>query len=37
MEVIAFAGNLKTGKNYVAEKLFIPLLPKKKYNSYGIC
>lgn len=29
MEVIAFAGNLKTGKNYVAENIFIPLLPKK--------
>ena len=29
MEIYAFAGNLKTGKNYVAEKLFIPLLPLK--------
>lgn len=29
MEIIAFAGNLKTGKNYVAEKLYLPLLPKK--------
>ena len=29
MEIYAFAGNLKTGKNYVAEKLFIPLLPFK--------
>ena len=29
MEIIAFAGNLKTGKNYVAEKLFLPLLSKK--------
>lgn len=29
MEIYAFAGNLKTGKNYVAENIFIPLLPKK--------
>ena len=33
MEIFAFAGGLKTGKNFVAEKLFIPELPKK-YISY---
>ncbi len=35
MEVYAFAGNLKTGKNYVAEKLFIPLLPFKNTLVMG--
>jgi len=35
MEIIAFAGNLKTGKNYVAEKLFIPQLPKKNTLVMG--
>ena len=35
MEIIAFAGNLKTGKNYVAEKLFIPLLPIKNTLVMG--
>ena len=35
MEIYAFAGNLKTGKNYVAEKLFIPLLPFKNTLVMG--
>ena len=35
MEIIAFAGNLKTGKNHVAEKIFIPLLPIKNTLVMG--
>ena len=35
MEIYAFGGNLKTGKNYIAEKLFIPLLPFKNTLVMG--
>ena len=35
MEIIAFAGNLKTGKNHVAEKILLPLLPIKNTLVMG--
>ena len=29
LEIFGFSGNLGSGKNYVSEQLFLPLLPKK--------
>ena len=30
MEIFGFSGKIGSGKNYVSEKLFLPLLPYKQ-------